>query len=104
MKEKIKIGFEDYTISYSDSVKDFDHMGKILYLQRVIYIDNSLTPRQKANTLLHEILHGISTDYLETELSEKQVEVLTNMLSTVIIDNEKIMKDLITNLLWGSLE
>lgn len=93
--KSIKIGFEDYTIEFDAILSKYDKLGRIIYDTTQIIIDSGVTKQAAANILIHEILHGISTRYLTTGLSEEQVEVLANCLSMVFRDNYKLWIDII---------
>ena len=62
MEKKIKIGYQDINIERETSTfqKQTDCYGEYDHRKNSITIQNGLGPLDEANTLLHEILHGIS--------------------------------------------
>ena len=94
----VKIGYADYEIQEDKIAEKYDKLGRITYAPQCIIVDSTLNKRQGTEVLLHEILHGISTMFLETELTEKQVNVMGNGLSGCIRDNQKLFKELLDNL------
>lgn len=84
---KIKIGCFQYTITEVKSVSKFEpRKGEIDLLQRAIKIDSDMTPQDKQETLLHEIIHGID-EFMRIGLEEEQVKKLGAALAMVLIDN-----------------
>lgn len=60
--------------------------GEINYNKLTIHIDKTLNKQQYDDTLLHEMIHGISTT-CELDLTEKQVGILSSMLYGALVDN-----------------
>jgi hypothetical protein len=90
---KVKIGWQIYTITWLDEVKD--DKGKRLYGQiiddecTIQMEDKESSLERKKETLLHEIIHGID-NFANLSLTERQVTVLANMLFEIDKDNKDV--------------
>ena len=102
MEKKIKIGYQDINIERDTSTfqKQTDCYGEYDHRKNSITIQNGLGPLDEANTLLHEILHGISYinsltqsgQPLDKENSEEVViNTMTNGLAQVFRDNKWLL-------------
>ena len=102
MDKKIKIGYQDIVIERDTSTfqKQSDSYGEYDHRKNTITIQNGLQPLDEANTLLHEILHGIayinsltqSDQPLDTENKEEVViNSMTNGLAQVFRDNKWLL-------------
>ena len=102
MEKKVKIGYQDIKIERETSTfqKQRDSYGEYDQRKSSITIQNGLTPLDEANTLLHEILHGVSYinsltqsgQPLDSENKEEVViNTLTNGLAQVFRDNKWIL-------------
>ena len=62
LEKTIKIGYQDITIERDTSTfqKQSDAYGEYEHRKNQITIQQGLSPLDEANTLLHEILHGVS--------------------------------------------
>ena len=62
MEKKIKIGYQDITIERETATfqKQSDCYGEYDHRKNVIPIQSDLSPLDEANTVVHEILHGIA--------------------------------------------
>ena len=99
MEKKVKIGYQDIVIERETSTfqKQSDCYGEYDHRKNSITIQNGLSPLDEANTLLHEIIHGIayinsltqSGQPLDTENKEEVVvNTMTNALAQVFRDNK----------------
>ena len=102
MEKKIKIGYQDIVIERETSTfqKQTDCYGEYDHRKNSITIQNGLSPLDEANTLLHEILHGISYinsltqsgQPLDSENKEEVViNTMTNALAQVFRDNKWLL-------------
>ena len=102
MEKKIKIGYQDIVIERETATfqKQSDCYGEYDHRKNTITIQNGLQPLDEANTLLHEILHGIAYinsltqngQPLDTENKEEVViNTMTNALAQVFRDNKWIL-------------
>ena len=102
MEKKIKIGYQDVVIELETTTfqKQSDCYGEYDHRKNTITIQNGLPPLDEANTLLHEILHGIayinsltqSGQPLDTENKEEVViNTMTNALAQVFRDNKWLL-------------
>ena len=102
MEKRIKIGYQDVTIERETTTfqKQSDCYGEYDHRKNTITIRNGLQPLDEANTLLHEIIHGIayinsltqSGQPLDTESKEEVVvNTMTNALAQVFRDNKWIL-------------
>lgn len=91
--EFIKIGYKVYRIEECEPKLTIeDYYGTIEYNDEKIYLRNSNSEEQNEQTLLHEVLHGVSEFYL-LGMDEKQVTLLANALFTVLKDNNLEIKE-----------
>ena len=102
MEKKIKIGYQDVIIEHETPTfqKQTDSYGEYDHRKNTITITSGLSPLDEANTLLHEILHGISYinsltqsgQPLDTENKEEVViNTMTNGLAQVFRDNKWLL-------------
>ena len=102
VEKKVKIGYQDVRIERETSTfqKQTDSYGEYEHRKNQITIQNGLSPLDEANTLLHEILHGVayinsltqSGQPLDTENKEEVViNTITNGLAQVFRDNKWIL-------------
>ena len=102
MEKKIKIGYQDINIERETSTfqKQTDCYCEYDHRKNSITIQNGLGPLDEANTLLHEILHGIAYinsltqtgQPLDKENSEEVViNTITNGLAQVFRDNKWLL-------------
>ena len=99
---KVKIGYQDITIERETSTfqKQTDSYGEYDHRKNVITIQNGLSPLDEANTVVHEVLHGIayinsltaSGQPLDSENKEEVViNQFTNGLVQVFRDNKWLL-------------
>ena len=102
MEKKVKIGYQDIKIERETSTfqKQTDSYGEYDHRKNQITIQNGLSSLDEANTLLHEILHGVayinsltqSGEPLDSENKEEMViNTLTNGLAQVFRDNKWLL-------------
>ena len=102
MEKKIKIGYQDIVIERETSTfkKQTDCYGEYHPRKNTITIQNEIPPLDEANTLLHEILHGIAYinsltqtgQPLDSENKEEVViNTMTNALAQVFRDNKWLL-------------
>jgi Zn-dependent peptidase ImmA (M78 family) len=102
MDKKIKIGYQDIVIERETTTfqKQSDAYGEYDHRKNSISIQNGLSPLDEANTLLHEILHGVAYINSLTQTgqpldSENKEEIvinqMTNGLSQVFRDNKWLL-------------
>ena len=102
MEKKIKIGYQDIVIERETSTfqKQSDSYGEYDHRKNSITIQYGLSPLDEANTLLHEILHGIAyinsltqnDQPLDSENKEEVViNTMTNGLAQVFRDNKWLL-------------
>ena len=102
MEKKIKIGYQDITIERETATfqKQSDCYGEYDHRKNTTTIQNGLGPLDEANTVVHEVLHGIayinsltvSGQPLDTENKEEVViNQFTNGLVQVFRDNKCLL-------------
>lgn len=99
LPKKIRIGYKGFKVEPWKS--ESDTYGVIDYKTGLIKIKDDLDDEETANTLIHEILHGI---FYETGLSldmkydeeEKLVFVLANSICRFFLENPKLVKEFLT--------
>ena len=94
--EKIKVGYRDYKLEeWKQTVATANEAhGQFFSKEGIIGYAAYEKGVSHANTLLHEILHAIVYQWnieLEEKEEEKLVNSLTNGLTTVFVDNPKLM-------------
>ena len=100
--ERIKIGYQDVTIERETSTfsKQTDSYGEYDHRKNTITIQTELSDLDEADTLLHEILHGIA--YINSltisgmpldkeEKEEIVINQVTNGLMQVFRDNKWLL-------------
>ncbi len=91
--KNIKIGYKNYKLEVNDRVwnTQTESVGQFLYKEGIISVSSEEDAISQANTLIHEILHGIVYQWgLAEELSDKEeniVNTLSNGITTVFVDN-----------------
>ena len=102
LAKTIKIRYQDITIERDTSTfqKQSDCYGEYEHRKNQITIQQGLSPLDEANTLLHEILHGVSYinsltqtgQPLDSENKEEVViNTITNGLAQVFRDNKWLL-------------
>ena len=102
LAKTIKIGYQDITIERDTSTfqKQSDCYGEYEHRKNQITIQQGLSPLDEANTLLHEILHGVAYinsltqtgQPLDSENKEEVViNTITNGLAQVLRDNKWLL-------------
>ena len=102
LEKKIKIGYQDVSVERDTTTfqKQSDAYGEYDHRKNTISIQEGLPPLDEANTLLHEIMHGVAYinsltqtgEPLDTENKEEMViNTLTNGLAQVFRDNKWLL-------------
>ncbi len=94
--DKIKIGYRDYKLEeWKQTVASANEaQGQFFAKEGVIGYTAEETGVSHANTLIHEILHAIVYQWnmeLDEKDEEKLVNGLANGLTTIFVDNPKLM-------------
>ena len=103
--EKIKIGYKEYRLEkWKQTVASANEaQGQFFAKEGIIGYTDDEKGVSHANTLLHEIIHAIvyqwNIDVVEKE--ETIVNGLTNGLTTVLVDNPKLIDYLKKNIKEG---
>lgn len=87
---------------YDVIIRDDDHFGDAYHgtydsRKQQINLYADMTESRRAETLLHEVVHALD-DALDLGLEERQVQVLSRGLFTVLRDNRDFGEMLIPNL------
>ena len=102
LERKIKIGYQDVSVERDTTTfqKQSDAYGEYDHRKNTISIQEGLSPLDEANTLLHEIMHGVAYissltqtgEPLDTENKEEMViNTMTNGLAQVFRDNKWLL-------------
>ena len=102
LEKKIKIGYQDVSVERDTTTfqKQSDAYGEYDHRKNTISIQEGLSPLDEANTLLHEIMHGVAYissltqtgEPLDTENKEEMViNTMTNGLAQVFRDNKWLL-------------
>ena len=94
--EKIRIGYKDYKLEeWKQTVASANEaQGQFFAKEGVIGYTAEETGVSHANTLIHECLHAIIYQWnmeLEEKVEESIVNGLANGLTTIFVDNPKLM-------------
>ena len=103
--EKIKIGYKEYRLEkWKQTVASAnDAQGQFFAKEGIIGYTDDEKGVSHANTLLHEIIHAIVYQW-NIDVGEKEetiVNGLTNGLTTVLVDNPKLIDYLKKNIKEG---
>jgi hypothetical protein len=96
MPESIKIGYRDYKLEkWKQTVANAnDAHGQFFSKEGIIGYTEEEKGVSHANTILHEILHAVIYQW-NIELGDKEeehlVSALSNGLTTVLVDNPKLI-------------
>jgi len=94
--DKVKIGYKNYKLEeWKQTVASANEaQGQFFAKEGVIGYTAEEKGVSHANTLLHEIMHGIIYQWnmeLEEKVEELVVNGLANGLTTVLVDNPKLI-------------
>jgi len=111
LPNKVRVGYKDIKIKYvRPDYKKWvmtDCFGEYDYRQNVINIQHDLCGQERANTIIHEIMHaavqvsGLNQEKAALEKDEHEeavVNQLTNVMMGVFRDNDWIVEMLKTDL------
>ena len=104
--ESIKIGYRDYKLEkWKQTVASANEaQGQFFAKEGVIGYTAEETGVSHANTLIHEMLHAIIYQwnmYVDEKVEESIVNGLANGLTTIFVDNPKLMGYLKNKILEG---
>tara|TARA_R100001530_G_scaffold28568_1_gene22598 strand:- start:273 stop:608 length:336 start_codon:yes stop_codon:yes gene_type:complete len=106
LPEKIKIGYQDYVFQEwgKNLASSNEAYGEFFQKEKAIGLSKTDTGISHANTLLHELLHGVMFQW-NTNLSEKDEEktcsTIANGLTTIMRDNPWFLDYLKQNIKEG---
>jgi len=92
--KSVRIGYRTYKVKMVKRVDKEDSYGSCATHSGVIKIRAGQSPDEKANTIIHEILHGIWHDKvlgMSDNTEEKVVTALSNGLIALMRNNPKFM-------------
>ena len=94
--DKIKIGYKEYKLEeWKQTVASANEgQGQFFAKEGVIGYTAEETGVSHANTLIHEMLHAIIYQWnmeLDEKVEESVVNGLANGLTTIFVDNPKLM-------------
>ena len=105
LPNKVKVGYKDIKIKYvRPDYKKWemtDCFGEYDYRQNIIHIQHDLCGQERANTIIHEIMHaavqvsGLNQEKAALEKDEHEeavVNQLTNVMMGVFRDNDWIVE------------
>jgi len=111
LPDKVRVGYKDIKIKYvRPDYKKWqmtDCFGEYDYRQNIITIQHDLCGQERANTIIHEIMHaavsisGLNQEKAALEKDEHEeavVNQLTNVMMGVFRDNDWIVEMLKTEL------
>ena len=99
--EKIKIGYKEYRLEkWKQTVASANEaQGQFFAKEGIIGYTDDEKGVSHANTLLHEIIHAIVYQW-NIDVGEKE-ETIVNGLTTVLVDNPKLIDYLKKNIKEG---
>ena len=105
LPNQVKVGYKDIKIKYvRPDYKKWemtDCFGEYDYRQNIIHIQHDLCGQERANTIIHEIMHaavqvsGLNQEKAALEKDEHEeavVNQLTNVMMSVFRDNDWIVE------------
>jgi hypothetical protein len=92
LPQKVKIGGIWYTICLVPHMQLEDNCtGKLLEMQTMIKLDESLSPDLMKATLIHEIVEAINAEN-EYKMPHRTIQGLSTQIYQVIADNPEMFK------------
>lgn len=95
--KSVRIGYRTYQVQLVKRVDKDDSYGSCSTHSGIIKIREKQNSEEKANTIIHEVLHGIWHDKvigLSDSTEEKIVTALSNGLISLMRDNPKFMAEI----------
>jgi len=92
LPDPLRVGHLDYNVVPSYAVEG--NRGECDFANRVIFVQDRLGDVEKANVLLHEILHAAwdAGDLADVNPEEKIVTILANQLTAIWRDNPDFVR------------
>lgn len=87
---KVKIVGKVYDVEFVSEVDPQKSLGECVDSSQLIKIQTGLHPETQADTLLHEIIHGIDFAF-NAKLTERQVHSVATGILAVLYDNPEIV-------------
>ena len=97
--EILKIISSFYSIEYIKGLRDTDNnrlAGQIDYRIKKVSVERNIPRQKQLQTIIHEILHGISEE-LGIPMNEKFVRAVSRAMLCVILDNPWFFKEVLRN-------
>lgn len=97
LPKRIQIGYRIYRVEVAHELGIDDDCGSHNCVRGLLRLNPHLDAQETANTLLHEILHGVVRTQgiaLPTEEEERIVNTLSNGLAAVMVQNPGLMADI----------
>lgn len=92
MLKRLKVGSSVYSVEMKSPIDVAEsYCGFIHYNKRKILLDKSLHGAELAETLMHEVVHGIDRE-IRLHLDEDSADRLARMMIQVIQDNPKLVE------------
>lgn len=88
---KLKVLGKDYTVRIDKKLDQADVCGTCLYSAQLLSLAPRLGPQQRAETLLHELIHAVGGE-MGLNISERTVRGLAIGLFQVLRDNPKLIR------------
>jgi len=82
---ELKIGGHIIKVDMSQKLDGAN--GKFEYDENTIYICKTLPQSQKESTLIHEIMHGLNSTFMDRDLGHLLLDSLSEQLYQVLKDN-----------------
>lgn len=92
----VRIGYKTIDIKFIENPMA-DCVGMYKRGEGKIFIDQSLSPDEKLNTIIHELLHAVYHLYglpADDDTEERYVNTLANGITEVILRNPKLLQHL----------
>lgn len=97
LPKRIKIGYQDYTVTFEPQEHLAGNFGHIDYTGRRIRMAHEQGAHEQAATLLHEILHGVARNFSVPvgDNEEAIVSAFELGLACVMRDNPAVFREIV---------
>lgn len=83
--QEIQIGSHTYRITFDKALEDTRDYGAVNHRTQEIFINPTRPPSQRAETLVHEILHVINHVFCDKEIEERQLDGLSEGMAQAVL-------------------
>lgn len=91
---RVKVGGMDYKIWFERDFGD-NLFGRTVSMSQEILINKDVGEERQRATLLHELIHAISFEFLDVQLTEQQVDSIAQELFRILRIDKPVRKFLL---------